>query len=264
MKLRILWLSFLIVSFLSISSVPIQAAGCTIAVDVQKNAFEFELKATINSSGLPEGTYKIWWLSKDGEWGYVEEFLASDTPRNQLIQGLSLGAYDGETTQVKVTDYDDEDTVFCESPTITLNAEDTSEEVPFPEPEPAPGEVPPIVNTTTKSLCNQIPDESLKEECEKCPVGEIWTALGCLDVSSASGPTQAIMNIMLGMGGGFAIMFILFGAFTMTTSTGNPERLKLGQQMIVSAIMGLLFIIFSVLILRTIGVQILAIPGFGS
>ena len=48
------------------------------------------------------------------------------------------------------------------------------------------------------------------------------------------------------------------------TSQGNPEAVKAAQEMIVSAVTGLLFIIFSYVILQIIGADILGIPGFFS
>jgi len=48
----------------------------------------------------------------------------------------------------------------------------------------------------------------------------------------------------------------------MQSSQGNPEKLKKAQEMITSCIMGLMLIIFSVFILKLIGVNILKIPGF--
>ncbi len=55
---------------------------------------------------------------------------------------------------------------------------------------------------------------------------------------------------------------MLFGAFQIMTSQGDPERLKAGKELIGSALAGLLMIIFSVFLLQLIGVQILQIPGF--
>ena len=54
-----------------------------------------------------------------------------------------------------------------------------------------------------------------------------------------------------------------FGAVRIVTSAGNPSGINAGREMIISAISGLLFIIFSVTILNIIGVETLKIPGIG-
>jgi len=63
--------------------------------------------------------------------------------------------------------------------------------------------------------------------------------------------------------GGVAFLLIIFGAIKILTSAGNPENVRAGRELITSAIMGLLFIIFSLFLLQLIGVKILNIPGFG-
>lgn len=89
----------------------------------------------------------------------------------------------------------------------------------------------------------------------------ILTALGCI-------PTQpqplikALLRFSAGAGGGIALLLMVFGSFRMMTSAGNPESVKKGQDQFSSAIIGLLFIIFSVLLLQIIGVDILNLPGF--
>jgi len=65
------------------------------------------------------------------------------------------------------------------------------------------------------------------------------------------------------MGGGIALLMIIFGAFQMMTSAGNPEKLNEGKELVSAAVAGLMFIIFSVFLLKLIGQDILAIPGFG-
>lgn len=90
----------------------------------------------------------------------------------------------------------------------------------------------------------------------------IITALGCIPTK----PQQLVNWILknaIGIGGGIAFLLITFGIFTIITSGGNPEKLNKGKDIIVSAITGLLMIIFSVVLLQIIGVDILAIPGFG-
>jgi hypothetical protein len=52
---------------------------------------------------------------------------------------------------------------------------------------------------------------------------------------------------------------ILYAGFMLMTSTGNPERIKAGQELLTSAISGLILLIFSVFILNFIGINILGI-----
>ncbi len=44
-------------------------------------------------------------------------------------------------------------------------------------------------------------------------------------------------------------------------SSGNPEKVQAAREQLTSAVVGLLFIIFSITILQVIGVDILHIPG---
>lgn len=89
----------------------------------------------------------------------------------------------------------------------------------------------------------------------------INTALGCVSVEGA-GFVTALLNFGIGIAGGIAMLLIIFGGFQILTSAGNPERLNEGKELISSAITGLLMIIFSVFLLRIIGINILGIPSF--
>lgn len=66
----------------------------------------------------------------------------------------------------------------------------------------------------------------------------------------------------MGIGGGAAFLMMILGAFQMLTSAGNPEALQAGRDRLQSAIIGLLFVIFAVLLMQIIGFDILGLPGF--
>ena len=61
--------------------------------------------------------------------------------------------------------------------------------------------------------------------------------------------------------GGIALLLMIFGAFQIITSGGNPDKVKQGKAFITSAVSGLLFMIFSLFLLRFIGVNLLQLPG---
>lgn len=118
--------------------------------------------------------------------------------------------------------------------------------------------------------CSFVTDK--KTECEDCfNNGGAWTAVGCLGKSKNDGGAstlndflQSFLNIGIGMGGGIAFLLILFSGFQTITSAGNPEKLHAAKELMTAAITGLLLIIFSVFLLKLIGVDILQLPGFGS
>ena len=97
---------------------------------------------------------------------------------------------------------------------------------------------------------------------QECLEGEgIITALGCIP-TKPQGFITWVFKFAAFIGGGIAFLLMGWGAFLMITSAGNPEQIQAGREIMISAGTGLLFIIFSVFILRLIGVDILKIPGF--
>ena len=97
---------------------------------------------------------------------------------------------------------------------------------------------------------------------QECDGNGIATAIGCIHTQPAA-LVKDVLKFMIGIAGGIALLLMALGAFEMITSAGNPESLKAGQDRFTQAIIGLLFVIFSVLLLQLIGVDILEIPGFG-
>ena len=97
-----------------------------------------------------------------------------------------------------------------------------------------------------------------------CADGEsINTAIGCIPVGNTNAFIGFILRWAIGVGGGIAFLLILYAGFMIMSSSGNPDRLKAGQELMTSAIAGIIMLIFSVFILRVIGVDILKLPGLG-
>lgn len=90
----------------------------------------------------------------------------------------------------------------------------------------------------------------------------IMTAFGCMP-TSITGISRFFFRLALGIGGGIAFLLIIWGGIRMILSTGDPKKLQESKEIITSAIVGLILIIFSIFVLRLIGYNILAIPGFG-
>ena len=102
------------------------------------------------------------------------------------------------------------------------------------------------------------------DQCSAClqSADYTWTVLGCIP-SSPGGFTQTILKTAVTMIGGVAFLALLYGGFLLLTSSGDIRKINKGKTIVASAIVGLLMILFSVFILRTIGYEILRIPGFG-
>ena len=91
----------------------------------------------------------------------------------------------------------------------------------------------------------------------------IDTAIGCIGV--LGGQNEYLGDILgwaVGVGGGIAFLLIVYAGFMIMSSSGNPDRLKAGQELMTSAISGIVLLVLSVFVLRVIGVDILKIPGF--
>lgn len=121
--------------------------------------------------------------------------------------------------------------------------------------------------------CSSIDKDKNKTELDKClgcitgePVKDpnypgSWSALGCIPTDPQKF-IQWLLNNAINIVGGIAFLLVLFGSFKVATSSGNPEALNEGKDIIFAALAGLLFIVFSVVLLKIIGADILQIPGF--
>lgn len=123
-------------------------------------------------------------------------------------------------------------------------------------------------NTPTPAAPTAIPTPQPTPPCAqgswrdgKCTAFQ--TAIGTID-TEPMGFIKRIFGLLLGLSGGVAVVLIILGGYQLMTSQGNKEAVQGARDRITSAIVGLLFLIFSLVILQIIGVDILSIPGLSA
>lgn len=109
--------------------------------------------------------------------------------------------------------------------------------------------------STSSTPLSACPTDKPLDQCR------INTAIGYITVT-VKDFVQSLFGIILSIAGGIALLLIIFSGYRMITSQGNPEHLQGARETLTSAIVGLLFIIFSLVILQAIGFDVLRIPGF--
>lgn len=94
-----------------------------------------------------------------------------------------------------------------------------------------------------------------------CGAGAVNTALGCIPFEN-KGFTAALLRFLAGTAGAISLVVMLMATIQIMTGGGNPEQVKKGKELFTGAITGLLFIIFSVVLMRIVASDVLQIPGF--
>ena len=92
-----------------------------------------------------------------------------------------------------------------------------------------------------------------------CGATEVYSAIGCIPVGDENSFGIFLINWGLGIGGGIAFLLIVYAGFIIITSSGNPQRLQSGKELLMAAMSGVLLLIFAVFILRLFGRDILGI-----
>ncbi len=87
----------------------------------------------------------------------------------------------------------------------------------------------------------------------------VQTAIGCIPINVLDRLTSFFLVWLLGIGGGFTFFMFLLAGFKILTSSGEPAKLTEGKSLLTSAVSGLILIIFSIFLLRVIGVNILGL-----
>ena len=120
-----------------------------------------------------------------------------------------------------------------------------------------------LLYTTTITLATFIPSPILAQTGpinKGCAEKEITTGVGCISTEPAGFATN-ILTIAVGLGGGIALLLLLFGFFTLATSAGIPDKVQGAKDIITSAIAGLILIVMATVLMGFIGINILGLPG---
>jgi len=90
---------------------------------------------------------------------------------------------------------------------------------------------------------------------------QISTGLGCISTST-NGFTTALLTFLAGTAGAISLIIMLMATIQIMTGGDNAEQVKKGKELFTGAITGLLFIIFSVTLLKIVAGDIIKLPGF--
>lgn len=110
-----------------------------------------------------------------------------------------------------------------------------------------------------KAYENNEPEPNKRKDY-KCAI--IDTGLGVDLPTDPVGFIKGIFSILLSIAGSIALILIIVSGYQIMFSQGDAEKLQGARETLTSAVVGLLFIIFSLAILQFIGVDLLHLPGF--
>ncbi len=133
----------------------------------------------------------------------------------------------------------------------------------------------------TPNLCYQFDGGVDPTACENAifPCAKNLTAAPCLDASNPSDPdpcptalgelkatpnglVQFLLPYVIMLAGLAIVSSLIVLGYNLLTSQGNPEKLQAAKELIVSIFSGIMLILLSFVLLKTIGVNILGLPGF--
>ncbi len=119
--------------------------------------------------------------------------------------------------------------------------------------------------TIKEDFCSKVAT-SEQSSCQTCAQSNegVWTALGCIKFNLGMFITGTLFRLSIGIGGMIALGCILYATVLLQISRGEPDKIQHARELITSCIIGLLLIIFSIFILRFVGVDILKLQDLGA
>lgn len=119
---------------------------------------------------------------------------------------------------------------------------------------------PPTTGGGNNGGTNPPPENNTAERVQgTCPESNINSAIGCIPFNDTNAIAGFFLRWALGIAGGVALSMIGFAGYRIMTSQGDPRRLQGGQELLLSAIGGLLMVVLSIYLMRFIGVDLLGI-----
>ena len=105
----------------------------------------------------------------------------------------------------------------------------------------------------------------------KAQKGRFYSFLGCINTDltsfqeegAAVSVVQTLSNLIFGLVGVIAFLYLIYGGFILATSQADPERINYGKYIIKRAIIGLVFSLLAFLIIDILASRVLGLPWFG-
>ncbi len=88
------------------------------------------------------------------------------------------------------------------------------------------------------------------------------SAIGCIPINDMTALLTFFLKFALGISGGVVLVMFIVTSYAILTSAGDPQKLQAAKENIVSIFSGLILIAFSLVLLQTIGSDILGLPTF--
>lgn len=109
---------------------------------------------------------------------------------------------------------------------------------------------------TDQKMCDRyLANSPERADCSRCMSSDTgyYSAIGCIKLDSFGGLISAgILTPLLSLGGLITLLLIIYSAILIMTSSGDPEKIKKAKETLTSALVGLIFIILSIFILKFI------------
>jgi hypothetical protein len=247
------------------------------ALDPKDGSFKRGDKITVYAVGIdPNKPYAIWWDHKveyECSGKFTGDKLINNYPPPNGTQTAGKCIVDtghvGPLNTTPTLCMDESDTTAGSVSGLTCLWQAHYNLVDTTQPTPTPGG---ISNGTGDNGAGGINgDISATPLPPHAPCAKRDATTGeCLLVDSAFGQLATdpqsfitmLFGVFLSISGAVALLTIIAAGYRMMTSQGNPETVKSARELLTSAIVGLIFLVFSLVLLEIIGIDILHIPGF--